>query len=175
LVATSASRRLETERDTATASVHTTIGADQLTLELASLCLGKACVDIDLGKGGNIMALDDVVVVNESSRFEIPGDVFAFADGDSAGRYLEAIDVANNEYFALSGDGRLLSLWTDGKRVYVEQTEATTNHAPRVHAWLRHAASAIAVQRKKKKRPNLEPPADEATIEQLIEYVGFTV
>jgi hypothetical protein len=56
------------------------------------------------------------------------GDVLVFGSIESAERYLEAIDVENNEYIGYDGTGRLLELGTDGSHVIIRAAEACPTH-----------------------------------------------
>lgn len=58
------------------------------------------------------------------------GDVLVFDSIRSAERYIEPIDVANNEYVGYDGEGRLLQLAVIKKRqVSIESAESEPKHS----------------------------------------------
>jgi hypothetical protein len=61
------------------------------------------------------------------------GDVLIFETVEKAERYIEPIDIDNNEYIAYDSEGRLLRLIVRSRnRVHIEATEAEPNHADEV-------------------------------------------
>jgi hypothetical protein len=58
------------------------------------------------------------------------GDISVFDSVEDAERYLEPIDVANNEYVGYDSEGRLLQLTvTDANRVSIRSSEPIPKHA----------------------------------------------
>jgi hypothetical protein len=63
------------------------------------------------------------IIVNEH------GNVMFFESVEAAERYLEPIDVENDEYVAYDGEGRLLRLVATSPRITIEDAEAAPAHA----------------------------------------------
>jgi len=76
------------------------------------------------------------IIVNESRDINRSGDIMFFRSEAAASRYLEAIDVENNEYVAFDAVGRLLNLRTIGSHVIIEEAESFPNHDKLLRALL---------------------------------------
>lgn len=68
------------------------------------------------------------IIINESSRIDLSGDVGFYASVEAAQLDLEPIDVDNDEYFAFDSEGRRLRLSTDGRFVRIADGERNPKH-----------------------------------------------
>ena len=122
--------------------------------------------------------LRDVVVLNESSSFHRPGDVSLFRTRKDALSYIEPIDVENNEYVALSGDGRLLALTAVSGVVHITDVTDGIDHSHILKTWLQdtaaHIAAAQAARRKRGATPAQRAQESDASIEELMRFIGFS-
>jgi hypothetical protein len=111
--------------------------------------------------------LSQVVVINESSAEEVPGDVSVFRSEREACRHLEPWWVEDSEGFALSGSGDRIVLGCLSNTVCVERREPHPTGDALVLSWLQAAARAIQAARR----------SDEVlpdNISGLINHVGFS-
>lgn len=125
--------------------------------------------------------LQHVIVVNESRRESVAGDVELFRNAEEACGYLEHWWVEDGEGFALTGVGHRVVLGVDGsRRVVVERIEPQVDGPALVRRWLRSAAQSVLEARQfraQKKRATLSDMEMRgeipATIEELVAYIGF--
>jgi predicted methyltransferase len=101
--------------------------------------------------------LETVVVVNESATFDRPGDVNVFLTPEKACQSLEAIDILNKEYHALTGSGRLLIPTVNVDTVVMWRSADQTDYTDVLRKWL-------------EKRCDVR----HLPIEELIVRIGFT-
>ncbi|WP_143152648.1 hypothetical protein [Marivita hallyeonensis] len=94
--------------------------------------------------------LSDVIVLNESSNFDQPGDVDIFRNAEEMCDYLEHWFVEENLGFALSGLGLLVELRTDGRKVFATIADEKPAKPETLRQWLVAAASSIHDVRKHK-------------------------
>lgn len=122
--------------------------------------------------------LRDIVVVNESSSLHRPGDISLFRTRKDALSYIEPIDVENNEHVALSGEGRLLALTVVSGVVHIADADDGVDHSHILKAWLQdtaaHIAAAQAARRKRGAAPAQRAPESDASIEDLMRFIGFS-
>jgi hypothetical protein len=77
-------------------------------------------------------------ILNESSLVDVAGDVDIYPTLERLVLQLEAIDVRNQEYFAYTSDGRLITLSADDDYAPVNATiEPTKSHRAAVKKVLR--------------------------------------
>ena len=74
-----------------------------------------------------IDAMKPPVIVDEN------GSVNVFDSIEAAERYLEPIDVENDEYIAYDSEGRLLKLIPVHPGIRIESAENEPNHKPELH------------------------------------------
>ena len=75
------------------------------------------------------------------------GDVLVFESVAIAERYLEPVDVENEEYVAFDSEGRKLDLIVEGLRVAVREGEGQPSQRVRLEESLRSFFEAIGLEK----------------------------
>lgn len=131
--------------------------------------------------------LSDVVVLNEGSNFDEPGDVTLFRNIEDICDYLEHWFVEENLGFALSGLGLSVELSRDGQRVFATITDEKPAKPETLRQWLTALASSAHDARMHKATKQIWHPFGSAThlgtaertgaypqsIEGLIAYISM--
>ena len=110
--------------------------------------------------------LNDVTLVKESVREDLPGDISLFPTLADACTYLEPWWVEDQEGFILSGTGQRILLGVEGGQVVARMRLNAPEGPALVITWLRASTSAVRAARR-----DAEPVSDDART--LILYVGF--
>jgi len=123
--------------------------------------------------------LSEIVVVNESSAEEVPGDVSIFRHAEDACAWLEHWWVEDKEGFAITAAGHRIELGLGAKQdVIIAGVEDVPSGVEVVRAWLHSLASVILAERTRKaKKGKLRLSPSEAhghlptSSEGLIAYI----
>lgn len=116
-----------------------------------------------------------LVIINESHRPDLRGDVSIYADLSQACRKLEAIDVVNGEYFGFLGDGSVLRLSAKNEIVNIETIPSVPKDPDLVRRLLEEMAQAVpevSFTKRGVRRPGV--PYSDLPLEALVEIIGLT-
>lgn len=115
------------------------------------------------------MKLSELVVLNDNAEFEVGGDVQIYRDRITAAKNIEPGDLRGGYIHALSGDGKLLKLTTNGSVVEIEESDDNTDHTAVLRQWLEKLANHV-FQGRPQPVATLPPPG--SPIHELVEYIG---
>lgn len=86
--------------------------------------------------------MNDYLVINENSGSSEPGDIMIFRSPSSAADYLEPIDVQNNAYVGVFGDGTVAGISTTGATISIKRDDGPLRgdllERYLRHAWINH-------------------------------------
>ena len=97
------------------------------------------------------------------------GDILVFESTESATRYIEPIDVENNEYVAFDSKGYLLQLYVVSGRVHIKAAESSFAHTEILREILSKFLASI-LARKKLSSYWIEKATLYELIQRAIEY-----
>lgn len=115
------------------------------------------------------MVIDDPILVLESNKPDVLGDLSIFRNVLLAEKKLEPIDVENNEYYAWTLTGKRLSLKVDRGKVQISLASNDKGDAPLVRKLLEDHIDYIC-----KCRMLDKPDVTAMSKQQLIEFIGYT-
>lgn len=120
--------------------------------------------DAEFGTGFRTMDLRDIVILNDSPNADEPGDVNIYMARSKALEAIEPLDLEGASLHAVSGDGRLLTLVTDGETVEIKESSPEGEYDARAYRLASHLADVLFVRGKV-----LRPPG--GSIEDIIRLV----
>ncbi|QEX18237.1 hypothetical protein FRZ44_35420 [Hypericibacter terrae] len=112
------------------------------------------------------------ILVNESSRADLPGDITLFHSPSAAESKLEAVDVRNGEYFAFTLAGRRLNLSLDGGMVKIRAAQDDSDYTKTVRQLLEVIGYRVLdARRRESKEQSLD--VSILSTDGLVELIGF--
>ena len=119
-----------------------------------------------------IASRQSAVILNESQRAEIIGEVGLYRNISRLIEHLEPIDVENNEFFAYTLEGNRLDLSVENDKIKAVKAAAEDDHSSHVRHLLEVAAER-ELKRWKHRHMRGMNPATMST-EVLVALIGFT-
>lgn len=113
----------------------------------------------------------NITILNDSSDFEVPGNVQIFHSRHEAARSLEPIDVERALVYALSASGGKLESSIQHGRVVLLSSDDERNYEDTLRKWLVHAAMCVQETRFAQNRAEADFPTADARIIDWIRYI----
>ena len=121
-----------------------------------------------------IFDLSAAVLINESRNPHRAGDIAIFKTIADAEKYLEPIDVLNNEYAAFTLDGQILELDVIGDRVRIRHTRDHGDHCDQIRSLLEAYADAVLTAQKRRGLGATQLSPSKMSIDELVKLIGFS-
>ena len=118
-----------------------------------------------------ILDLSNAVVLNESRRAEVTGDIILFKNFPDLIAWVEPVDVNNSEYFVYTLTGNPVDLSVENDQVQIANVGTGHEWSSRVRHLLEVTAETVFKARGNESAGNIDTGA--MSVERLAELIGF--